>query len=204
MEAGTLKHEEKGENENTQPLLALDWTPSHPMLLQIASLQWYQLPRKHMRNWPTQTRAFRLTQGPPLLPPSIDCHQPLVWAAKVEQRLERCFFFTGGLEVKQGSYVNMIPLPYIYGSKWIEKRKTKFDAYTALVQGFFWGTADTLSRFCDLRLSAFPSRYIRVKLCRHNCQAQCRARPQDSSISSNFHSYWIIFSTSSPASNCSA
>lgn len=24
VEAGTLKHEEKGENENTQPLLALD------------------------------------------------------------------------------------------------------------------------------------------------------------------------------------
>lgn len=49
VEAGTLKHEEKGENENTQPLLALDWTPSHPTLLHIASLQWHQPPGKHGR-----------------------------------------------------------------------------------------------------------------------------------------------------------
>lgn len=39
------------------------------------------------------TDRYGLTQGSPLLPPSNDCHQPLVEAAKVEQRLERCFFF---------------------------------------------------------------------------------------------------------------
>lgn len=99
VEAGTLKHEEKGENENTQPLLALDWTPSHPVLLRIASPQWHEPPGSSCATDPT-THAFGSTQGPPLLPPSNDCHQPLVWAAKVERRLERFFFFsnegTGG------------------------------------------------------------------------------------------------------------
>lgn len=49
VEAGTLKHEEKGENENTQPLLALDWTPSHSTLLHVAGLQWRQPPGKQGR-----------------------------------------------------------------------------------------------------------------------------------------------------------
>lgn len=120
VEAGTLKHEEKGENENTQPLLALDWTPSQPMLPHRVSLQRYQPPRKHMRNWPTQMRAFGLTQDPPLLPPSNDCHAPLAGAATVEQKTWEtvffCFFFQwGNWRRKQGSYVyKILPLPYLW------------------------------------------------------------------------------------------
>lgn len=143
-------------------------------------------------NWPTGTRAFRLTQGPPLPPPSDDCHQPLVWAAKVEQRLERFFsffsFWWGDWRWSKAVMSTRFPLPHIYGIKWTAKKKTKFDAYTTLVPGFFWGTTETHSQFCDLRLSAFPSRYMRRKLCRPKCQAQRSAKPQDSSISSHFHS----------------
>lgn len=49
----------------------------------------------------------------------------------------------------------------------------------------------TVSSFYKLRLSVFPSKYITVKLCRHDCQVQCSAEPQDKIA--HFHSYWILF-----------
>lgn len=106
-------------------------------------------PRKHMSNWPTQTRAFGLTEDPLLLPSSNDCHELLAGAAKGQQRLERhCFFVlflffnffsSEGIGGRRKAVMyTRFSLSHIYGIKWIAKRKTKFDAHTALGQRFFW------------------------------------------------------------------
>lgn len=90
----------------------------------------------------TQPRASGLTQDPSLAPPSNDCHQPLVGAAKVEQRLEMlfCFFLLqqGDWRMKQGSYEARQDSPPPIITVFNElKRKTISDPHTALGQRFF-------------------------------------------------------------------
>ena len=163
VEAGTLKHEDKGENENTQPLLALDWTPSHPVLPTSPTLSGISHQEAHVK---LTTWLMRPARHKGLL----SCHPVMTvtshWSEqpKLNKDLRDAFLFFNEGTGRWSKVVmeTRLPPPHIYGIKWIEKRKTKFEAHTSLGQRFFWGFEEMLSSFCSLKLSAFPSRSIRI------------------------------------------
>lgn len=77
VEAGTLKHEDLGESENTQPLLALDWAPTRQSWKHSQTSTIPETHRAHVTHSHMCTR-FAWEQLLHVSCPSNNCHQPSV------------------------------------------------------------------------------------------------------------------------------